>query len=154
MDIEKLMQFMGYTASHPEFDDFLHSNGVKKRPKGDESTVWITDTTKTITMEFSATSTYDEEHEAPAKSDGWFVLRAIDVDKQCVEKLPFNLNWSFSHLEVNALLGNPLKVQGDLIGSYYHHGFVVTVRFASKGKKILSFGITCRNKYHKKNLGI
>ena len=154
MNIEKLMKFIGYGASHPEFDEFLHDNGVKKRPKGDESTVWITDATKTITMEFSASSTYNEEHEKPAESEGWFVLRGIGIDQKCIETLPFGLDWKNSKATVDEILKSPVKTAGNLIAVYYHQGLVVTVRFDSGGSKITSISLSSKDMYHKKNLGI
>ena len=152
MNIEKLMKFMGYGAAHPEFDEFLHENGVKKRPKGDESTAWITDATKTITMEFSVSSTYNEEHKEPAKSEGWFVLRAIDVDSKCIEKIPLGIKFEHSKSQVDAILHPPIETAGDLIATYFSGGIVLTVRFARGGVKISSIGMHEPDIYDKKTL--
>lgn len=154
MNLEQLIAFLGHASAHPPLDDFLEGAGIKKRPQGDDSLIAIVDPTKAVTLDFSAKSSYDEDVPEGARSEGRFVLRAIDVDKKFEGRLPFGLGWKHSKQQVDELLGEPIKVRGDLIANYYKHGHLIVVRFAAGGKSVSSLRVAIKDRYHTQNLGI
>lgn len=154
LNLDQLISFLGHASSHPPLDDFLENSDFKRRPKGDDSLVAIVDATKTVTLDFSADSTYKADIPEGPKSDGRFILRAIDVDKKFSGSLPFGLRWIQQKAQVDELLGAPVKVAGDLIATYYKHGHLIVVRFTSGGRTVSSVRVAIKDRYHAKNFGI
>ena len=154
MNLDQLISLLGHSSVYPPLDDFLENVGIRKRPQGEDSLTFITDPTKAITLHFSARSTYIEDVPEGPRSEGLFVLRAIDVASQFRGPLPYGLDWQQSHVQVKEIFGPPLKERGDLVCTYFAVGQVIAVRFTTGGKAISSFVSSVKDRYDAKNLGI
>lgn len=154
MNIEKLISLLGHSSSHPQLDDFLEESGIKKRPKGEDSLVFIEDSTKSVTLSFSARSSYEEDVPEGPRSVGRYILRSVDIERRFSGEMPLGLRWSQNKVQVDSVLGTPLKTAGDLVATYYSAGRMVVVRFTSGGRNMKSFSIFVKDRYDVKRFEI
>lgn len=157
MDLNQLISFLGHSSAYPPFDEFLDSSGIKKRPKGnDDPLIHLYDPTKAVALRFLARDSFDDDVPEGPKSEGKFILGAVDIDKKFNGQLPFGLTFLLGADQVATILGISLKMTSGPrpIGTYLVSGLIVVVRFEQGGKSISSLLIVVKTKYDVKNLGI
>lgn len=135
MHIPKLVSYIGHSSTSESLDEFLHENGIKKRPKG-EPPVRITDFSKKITLAFEESSTYKEENDFPVVGDGWFVLRSVYVERGALGALPFGLSFEVNRTEIPKIIGNPVNVSKDEIDTFYVPNFLVIIWYKNNKNSI------------------
>ncbi|RZI57104.1 MAG: hypothetical protein EOP37_21705 [Rubrivivax sp.] len=115
MNISSLISFLGHSSIHEPFDDFLKTNGVKRRPKDTDSYPYaIKSSVLGLSLGFEDDP---EELGIQRKSDGGFVFSKINFDLVAKEEafsgdLPFGVGQARSGQEVRAILGAP-RTEGD-----------------------------------------
>lgn len=154
MNAKQLIEFLGHSSKHRPFDDFLLSNGIKKRPKGEELTVWLKDKPKGISMEFSFSESYDKEVLRPKKSDGQFILQAVTFEKEPESGLPYGLTFKRTQTQTDQLIGPPKGEVDATFSTYFYDEKVIAIRWKDGDSGIMFVTFRYPNIYDKKNLGI
>lgn len=155
MDSLKAISYLGYSSIHPEVDDFLLENGIKKRPKKNEASETITDEKIGASFDFQGSPSFDEESLMPKKSDGRFILRGVTFLSGFTGRLPYGISLKMSQDEISKILGNPKRERPQIpIATYFRDGMVITVNWLKSDPKEAFIRFTVPNIYDKKNLNL
>lgn len=148
MDSTILLGYLGHSSIYPEFDDFMLQNGIKKRPKKNESSEAITDSATGIVLRFQSSVVFDEESLISKKSDGKFILTEVSFPRGCSASPPYGISLAMPKSEVDKILGTPkdetIKIP---LAIYVYKGFVITINWnkASPSDAFIRFALP--NKY-------
>lgn len=154
MDVKQLIEFLGHSSIYEPLEDFLLASGIKKRPKGNEGTVWVRDKERGISMEFNASGIYDDRYLQPKRSEGKFVLESITFEKPLDSGLPYGLAFDRTPKQTSLLLGQARGQHDETFASYFFDGKVVLIRWNDSGEGIKFIRFRLPNVYDKENLAI
>ena len=133
MNAPNLTNYLGDSLKNLEFDRYLLSIGIKERPMGEDSTVFISSGDRTLDLTFSEISIYSEQNLIKPKSNGKFILEALTFYTGYKYNLPLELNFSLTEKEVENILGNPRQStrlsDGKISNIYLKDNLLITVRF-------------------------
>ncbi|WP_127960408.1 hypothetical protein [Serratia microhaemolytica] len=123
---DKLVDFLWFASIHPEFADYLFQHGIKKRPKCDEGDERLKAYDKTVSLTFSGRDSYADCAIFPAKSEGWCIFVSIEIKKDSVVQLPFNLSFDMNKANLSSILGNPIGEEEDYWVFFYKNLIVIS----------------------------
>lgn len=155
MNIEELVKFLGHSPTSDAFDNFLLESGIKQRPKdSSDHRATLSDKSKSLSLIFHSKGSYEEYIGHSPKTDGWYILSQIDIDKKNQDTLPFGLEWKMPRERAAQLLGPPLE-QDDSFSFFYTRGTIVVLRYlSSKSDQVGSIGIFDPRLDHKRKYNI
>lgn len=145
----ELIQFLGHSSIHEPFDDYLHEQGIKKRPsiEGKHHDPYIEIKKQGLHLVFLISNELHEKG-VEAKSDGTYLFNWLDIylkkeDGMTPYKgpLPFGLAANLSQEQVRSLLGQPKHVTVDPefdanVDFFFVDDLVLAIKYDMQGNTI------------------
>lgn len=137
----ELIKFLGYSSIHEPFDDYLHAHGIKKRPNvGKDYNPYIEIKKQGLHLIF-LTPGGVVENGVRQKTPGNYIFNSLDIYLKKGDgfspykgPLSFDLNASFSQLQIRNNLGKPKHVTfdekwGANVDFYFVDSLVLAVKY-------------------------
>ncbi len=155
MDTVELVSFLGHSSIYEPFDEFLAENGIKRRPKKNEATEWISEEALGLSLEFEASDVYGGNALSPIRSDGRFILRSVTFGPNFRYSLPFGLTLAMSKANAEGVLGRARKERASLpSATFVHEGFVIVFNWNKEEPNEAFIRFKLPDIYDKEQLGL
>ncbi|HHG6073503.1 TPA: hypothetical protein ACPWZ0_003075 [Salmonella enterica subsp. enterica serovar Vietnam] len=158
MDIIKCIGFLGYSSVFPELDDFLLSNGIKKRPQGVGGADHLKTPSKDVVLSFEERDVFEHDSLLPAKSDGKYIFSYLEVHSENEGSLPYGLTFKDSLDDLEKKLGKNIKDNKVALPekrtiTFFHDSLLIIV-FMNVKDEIFIIKFMTPTIYNEKNLGV